>query len=414
MTRKNSTSDTAPAWVKNHPVSRTHFIGIGSARIDDDLNAAQKLARSRALQDIAEQIQVSIVSDVRMSAHCNTVNEKSYTNETFQQNIEAFSKAVLTAWEEKNTFSDADGFFWSKVIVSRQAYYEKLNEKIYNAKTMLCDIIKNSASGTARFRIQELYRGMTIVDKLFDAPLYARIQGREVLLNNELTRCMRRLLESIEIRPAAHHVDLAALDGAPGDVGVYVFLDGKIDMSLDIAWSASSTSARFRPLPGKKDGLYPVEIRSLPPTLEAITITASPDFSSITYDLIRRKFTLPACTFTLQRQKAQLFMENNGRFSGFIARELGRQPAIAIVNKQEDAHYFLVSDFEEAHDADLKNSIYVASGRLFIRLISCDGEERLNINEIIESADGMSAEKALDNTRRNAVEVAVKMIESSF
>jgi hypothetical protein len=107
-------------------------------------------------------------------------------------------------------------------------------------------------------------------------------------------------------------------------------------------------------------------------------------------------------------------MENNGRFCSFIAREFAQQSAIAVVPKKEDAHYLLISDFEEAHNADLKNSIYVASGRLFVRLISSDGVVRLNYIGTIQSADGISAEKALDNTRRNAVEVAVKMIESSF
>jgi len=411
---RSLSANASPAWVRNHPASRTHFIGIGSAEIDADLNAAQKLARSRALQDIAEQIQVAVVSEVRMFAQCNTIDDKYFVHETFQQNIEAFSKAVLSDWEEKNTFSDASGFFWSKVIISKKEYYAKVNKTITDAAGSLCDIIKNSSCGSARFRLEELCRGFYIIDGLFNMPLYGKVQGREVLLNNELTRCMRRLLESIEIRPSVQHADLDAVQQAPEHIGVYVFLDGKKDRSLAIGWSSSLGPSKCRTLSPRSDGMYAMQITSVPPKTDAIKITAAPDLNTMTYELIRRKFIIPACTFTLQRQRAQVYIEKSTRFCSFVARELGRQSAITIVPIKENAQFILTSDFEEAVGASLENSIFRAQGRLHVRLSSNSGADLLDYSGVIESADGMSAQKAIDNTRRSAVEVAVNKIQSAF
>lgn len=406
--------NATPLWVKNHPISRTHFIGIGSARIDTDLYAAQKLARKRALQDISEQIQVSIVSDVSTYANCKTINNKLFTNETYNERIAAFSNAVLTDWEEKNTFQGSNGYFWSKVVLSKKRYYKHVNEKITNAIEHTCDIIRNAGQGTAKFRIYELYKGFGILDEFFGTPLYGRIKGRHVLLNNELERRMARLLGSIEIKPTLHQVNFSATESTPQTLGVYVFLEGEIDKSLDMSWSASKSNVSLKSYPIRQDGMHPVLIASLPASCGNVTITATPDLKDLTYDLIRRKFTLPFGSFTVNRDRAQVFIENKTGFCWSLAERLADRSAISIVYSRKDAEFILKSDFTKGSDAILKNSIYIADGQLNISLCATNGNPVFEYNQSIQATDGISSIRALDNTQKYAIEVAVKQVERAF
>ncbi len=406
--------NTAPLWVKNHPISRTHFIGIGSAKIEENLYAAQKLARNRALQDISEQIQVSIVSDVSIYANCKTVNNKLITNETHRERIAAFSNAVLADWEEKRTFHSSNGYFWSKVVLSKKEYYRRVNEKITNATERLCDIIHNSAQGTAKFRIHALYKGFEIIDDFFGTPLSGRANGRQVLLNNELERCMSRLLESIEIKPTVHQVTLTSKEPAPRALGVYVFLEGEIDKSLDISWSASKGNVSLKKFPAKADGMHPVLITSLPASSGNVTITATPDLKNLTYDLIRRKFILPSGSFTINRDKAQVFIDNKNGFCWSLAERLEGRSAITIVYSRKEAEFILKSDFTKGNNAAIKNSIHVANGHLSIVLCANSGEAVLDYNRTIRATDGISSARALENTQKYALDVAVKEVERIF
>lgn len=405
---------STPLWVQNHPISRTHFIGIGSAKIDKDLYAAQKLARNRALQDISEQIQISIVSDVSTYANCKTVNNKLFTNETYKERIAAFSNAVLTDWEEKNTFQGSNGYFWSKVVLSKKRYYERVNEKITNAIEHTCDIIRNAGQGTAKFRIFELYKGFEIIDEFFGTPLYGRIKGRQVLLNNELERCMAKLLESIEIKPAIQQVRISATESAPQTLGVYVFIEGEIDKSLDISWSASKGNVGLKSYAIRQDGMHPVLITSLPASSGNVTITATPDLKSLAYDLIRRKFTLPAGSFTVNRDRAQVFIDNKNGFCWSLAEKLADRSAISIVYSRKDAEFILTSDFTKGSDATLKKSIYLGDGHLYISLLAKNGNPVFEYNQTIQATDGISSTRALDNTQEYALEVAVKQVERVF
>lgn len=405
---------STPLWVKNHPISRTHFIGIGSAKIEEDLYTAQKLARNRALQDIAEQIQVSIVSDVSTNANCKTVNNRLIIKETHRERIIAFSNAVLTDWEEKNTFYSAKGYFWSKVVLSKKEYYRRVNEKVSNATERLCDIIRNSAQGTAKFRIHELYKGFEIIDEFFGTPLHGRIGGGHVLLNNELERCMSRLLESIEIKPTVHQATLAPKESVLGKFGVYIFLEGEVDKSLDISWSASKKNVSLKGLPAREDGLHPVIITSLPASSGNVTITATPNLRSLTYDLIRRKFNLPSGSFTVNRNKAHVFIDNKNGFCWSLAERLEERSAITIVYSRKEAQFILKSDFKKGNDTALQNSIHRADGNLSIELRTNSGNAVLNYSQIIQAADGISSARALENTQKYALYVAVKEVERIF
>ena len=225
---------------------------------------------------------------------------------------------------------------------------------------------------------------------------------------------MAKLLESIEIKPAIRQVKISATESAPQTLGVYVFIEGEIDKSLDISWSASKNNVGLKSYPIRQDGMHPVLITSLPASSGNVTITATPDLKSLAYDLIRRKFTLPAGSFTVNRDRAQVFIDNKNGFCWSLAEKLADKSAISIVYSRKDAEFILKSDFTKGSDATLKKSIYLADGHLYISLLAKNGNPVFEYNQTIQATDGISSTRALDNTQEYALEVAVKQVERVF
>ncbi len=410
LQRKGST----PSWAANHPISRTNFIGIGCAKIDDDLHSSQKLARNRALLDIAEQIQVAIVSDVRMSAHSTSVNKTIHSDKSYQEKIAAFSQAVLTDWEEVRTYQAPNGYFWSKVVLSKKKYHEQVNKKLKHAIAEVCDILRYAQTGTAHFRIHELHRGFAVIDKFFGTPLKARINGKTVLLHNELQRAMARLLESIEIKPTVNGTTLPSAGNPPQNLGAYVYCEGILDRSLSVAWTASKSNVHITAAAVRDDGMHPVSIISLPASSGSVTITATPLLKKISYDLIRRKFSLPSGSFTLHRQKASVYIDNRSGFCRSLAQKLADRSAITLVRNRGDAEFILTTDLTKESEIALTNSVYTADANLVIALLTPNGNTVFSHTETIQTCDGISADRALNNTQKYALEVAVRRVERIF
>lgn len=160
--------------------------------------------------------------------------------------------------------------------------------------------------------------------------------------------------------------------------------------------------------------MHPVLITSLPASSGNVTITATPNLKNLTYDLIRRKFTLPAGSFTVNRDRAQVFIDNKNGFCWSLAERLADRSAISIVYIRKDAEFILKSDFTKGSDTILKNSIYIADGLLYISLCATNGNPVFEYNKTIQATDGVSSIRALDNTQKYALEVAVKQVERVF
>jgi hypothetical protein len=405
---------TASSWMENHPVSRTHFVGVGSAKVEGDLYSAQVLARKRALMDIAEQIRVSIVSDVALYTRSNVRNSKELNSGSYREKIVALSQAMLCGWEEIRTGRSNDGYYWSKVVLSKKRYYAQVREKINTAVKRICDIIENAHTGSAAFRMAELCRGFAPLDEFFETPLYGRIQGHEVLLSNELGRRVRKLLEGISIKPVSSHPALPAARSGASSLGVKIFCDGAPDTSLTITWSASEPAVVVNAVERSCDGTYRAVVSAIPAGVGMVTITARPDFDGMNYDLIRRKFVIPSASMVIHRDKAQVFIDNQTFFSKQLARELSEKGACIVVNNRNDAEFVLQSHLTADSTVTMEQSLYIAGADLALALFVRDGNAVFAFHQTVQSADGISAERAQENTRRCALEIAFKQVMTRF
>ncbi len=370
-------TSSTPDWVENHPVSRTHFVGVGSAKIENELFTAQKQARNRALQNIAEQIQVAIVSDVQMYSRTRAINNLTTADSDIQEKIAAFSKAVLGGWEEIRTYKSDNGYYWSKVVLNKKRYETQVKRKKRDASDKICDIIMHAQKGSAFFQISELYKALTIADEFFGTTLRGRVNGKDVVLSNELHRQLKYVLESISIKTTIPELTLQSSERAPL-LGAYVYFKGEVDTSLSVSWSASHQSVRVNGVSRKHDGMYPLKIGTLPPSAGHVTITATLNLQPFTYDLIRRKFSLPSAELTVRRQKVSVYIENREKFARSLAQTLTQRSMITLASDKFSAEYILSSGLRKKDAVILKNSIYHADADLAIHLLAANGSTVLD------------------------------------
>lgn len=120
--------DGVPDWVKEYPVSESHYTGIGIAdRSTHPLDYIQ-IAQQNALQNLMSQIKVTISSQ---SIFLQMERENGY-EEDFKSNIEVKAKEILEGYELVSTYTQ-NNEYWVYYHLSKQKYHETRNARIQEA-----------------------------------------------------------------------------------------------------------------------------------------------------------------------------------------------------------------------------------------------------------------------------------------
>lgn len=408
---RHTAQSPPPSWVVHRPHTRSHFTGIGSAEIQTNLYDAQVTARKRALLDIAEQIQISIHTDAHFVHRYGKINGKTQNNHLYREQIQTFSHAVLSGWEERHTWRSSDGYVWSNVILDKKKYYETVDRKMTDAITQVRDILYHSQQGTALQCITQLHKGLLILDAFSSIPLKATVHGKEVILSQQLHRQLQSTLSQIQIIATDQTFQISATQPLSEIPGVRVYFKGIPDNSLKLAWSASNHKVNINTVSSPHKGIHKPLIRTLPASCGWVNVTAVAEFYSLGYDLIRRKFNIPSVSFAIRRESARVYIGQDNSFCRQLVRLLAAMEAITIVTSAQNADYILSSCFVGNEQVTLENSIYIAEGKVTVILTKANGKYVINYTKHIRSADGISASRARNNTQKYALSVALKKVE---
>jgi hypothetical protein len=411
---RNDSPSKRPSWIDNHPSSETHFIGVGSCRNTGDAVRTQECARLSALNDISQQIEITVASDISMNRNNVTVNDKVVLDhETFSKKIQTFTQSVLKDWEIAATWNGADGYGYCKVVLDKKKYYDRINRKVNDAVSLACEGLRSSYNGNFYQRVNALYKGLTALDDFPGTVLRASVSGKEVILNTELPRRMQEVLSGMEIHPNVSRIELSALTLIPDTLGASVTFDKKPDFSINIKWSASSQNIDVSDLP-ERNGLYPVSIKNIPASAGIVTITATADLGNLGYDILQRKFFIPSGSFIISRAKPRIYLSVDNEFCRKLADRLKTGSCAAIVSRKNEADVLLSAQCTSSGEPVLGMGIYKAKAALTLTLTNKNNERILDVAEDISSADAQSGSKAQQNAEKVAMETAVKRIEGAF
>ena len=117
-----------PTWVKEYPVSDSHYIGIGIADRSTHPQDYIQVAQQNALQNLSSQIKVSISSQ---SVFLQMDREYGY-EEDYKSNIEVKANEILEGYELVGTFTQQNEY-WVYYRLSKQLYQETRTARIQEA-----------------------------------------------------------------------------------------------------------------------------------------------------------------------------------------------------------------------------------------------------------------------------------------
>ena len=195
-----------PEWVKNRPVDKNYYIGIGIASKTGDNRDYIQLAKDDALKNLASEIVVNISSEV-----ISTVIEKSgVLEEELRSRIQSSTQAELEDYELIGTWEDKKEY-WVYYRLSKEFYKINKIKKIEKAVSLSMDMFKEAKNNEKNKNIEKalLYylQSLKPIEKYIGEPLETSYAGRDIYLNNEIYFSIQSLLSDIELKPGVASVN---------------------------------------------------------------------------------------------------------------------------------------------------------------------------------------------------------------
>lgn len=278
-----------PAWVQTHPVSDTHYVGVGSAPVSDADH--MNLATQRALTDIASQI----ATRVEATSFLHTIDNDGHTRELFEERVHQTMTRYLEGQKLDDSFNDGKTYY-VKYTLEREAYAKLLAKRRATAVSEGLAALQQGraalASGSLATAVQTLSKGLDVVAPWTFLDLTVMDGGRSVDVAGELYRTYLDAFDGLTITLSDYNLEgeafkpiaspvAACLSRAgitvPGVKLSAAFARGAGDVSPAIATDANGTAEFYITNITSRDAVQEVRIsidesfrRSLPAAYAAL------------------------------------------------------------------------------------------------------------------------------------------------
>ncbi len=201
-----------PSWVEKRPNSPGYYHGIGVVPVNGARQDYTQRAKDAALNDIAQQIMVSIDA-----SQMSRISEKlGDLKEEFESAVRTSTKADLEGVEAVDTW-EGEGQYWVYHRLNIQEYQRRQAEKLKKATSLGLDYYSkaksaekaNSFSEALQFFLQAL----ASVEIFINEPMEVQYGGGKIFLTNEIFSSIQSLLNQVELK--AKNPKLDAQVGKP-------------------------------------------------------------------------------------------------------------------------------------------------------------------------------------------------------
>lgn len=190
-----SVPDTTPEWVKNHPVSPDHYIGIGIANKASHPIDYMQLAQQNALQNLASQIKVSISSQ---SIFLQMEREYRFEEE-FKSNVKIKAQEHLEGYELMGTHAQGNEY-WVYYRLNKRKHQEirqaRMEEAMEQAKAHLN---KTAWQYPLKSRYIHFLQALETLKPYLSEPLETTYDGHKVYLASETLARFRKFVNEFRV-----------------------------------------------------------------------------------------------------------------------------------------------------------------------------------------------------------------------
>lgn len=186
-----------PSWLRTTPYEDGYYTGIGHSVKSRENNYVQS-AKKSALDDLVSQIKVQVAS----TSILNQIEVDRKLSEQYEQVIQTTAAdeiqefELVDAWEDENNY-------WVYYRLSIARYRAIKEEQKRNATTLATDYFKKgkqAEDGDQRLQAMNFYfQALRSIEKYLAEPIRINLEGRDVLLGNEIYASLQLLLNKISI-----------------------------------------------------------------------------------------------------------------------------------------------------------------------------------------------------------------------
>lgn len=196
-----------PAWVEKRPASPGYYHGVGTAPKTGTPQDYMQRAKDGALNDIAQQIVVSIDAE-QMSKLSEKMGELS---QEYQSAVRTSTKADLDGVETVDTWNDA-GDYWVYYRLSIEEYRHIKAEKLRKASSLALDFYSKAKTAekgnNLSDAVQSYMQALASIEKHLGETMEVQYGGGKIFLINEIFTSLQSLLNQIELKPKNARLDV--------------------------------------------------------------------------------------------------------------------------------------------------------------------------------------------------------------
>ena len=214
--------DGIPEWVKEYPVSETHYTGIGIADRSTHPLDYIKIAQQNALQNLMSQIKVTISSQ---SVFLQMERESGY-EEDFKSNIEVKAKEILEGYELVSTYTQSNEY-WVYYQLSKQKYHETRNARIQEAIEESKYFLNKAVLYSTPYKDKYIYyvQAMAKLEPYLSEPLLTEFDRENIYLGSEIIARFRSYVDDYQLYCVSKKIS-AMIGNTVSNIDLAVEYDG--------------------------------------------------------------------------------------------------------------------------------------------------------------------------------------------
>ena len=200
----NETIEETPHWLKEFPISQTHYIGIGLADKSKFPTDYIKIAQKNALQNLVSQIKVNISSQSQMVRMQKELNLKQDINSF----IKLKTEDIIEGYEIIDTYTKGNEY-WVYYSLNKELYKEIKVKKI-EITTKKSKVILQNALESSNLKNKYIYfvSALGELEPYFNESFITDLNGRDVNLKSEIISQFRSYMNNYLINSTKDKISI--------------------------------------------------------------------------------------------------------------------------------------------------------------------------------------------------------------
>ena len=242
---RNAKRTPPPEWVSQRPISRMHYIGIGSAVNTPIPGEALRIAKERAAADLIGEIAVRIESASLLESE----DRNGRVREDFNSTISSRSDERIAGFEVLGVYEGSEATHVYYRLDKQRHAAARAARKQTATEVALSEWASGQSdldAGRVPNALEHWATGILALEEFWNDVNRADIEGENVALEPHFIRAMREAIRNLDVRPSVDRVLLSARGGFQFPLGLHATLDGQSASGIPIAYHYHNGTYRKR------------------------------------------------------------------------------------------------------------------------------------------------------------------------